>query len=57
MISGEVEYLGVFCQQASNVFDHLHVRLGPVTFAELPDIDDIAVEDERLRLDAFEIGQ
>ena len=36
---------------------NLHVRLGPVTFAELPHVDDVAVEDDRFCLDGFEIAK
>lgn len=39
------------------MLNHLHVGLGPIAFAELPHIDDVAVENEPLGLNGFEVAK
>src|SRR6185437_15391392 len=46
---------GLLGYQAYEVLYHHHMCRGPITFAELPDIDNVAVEDYRLWFDAFQV--
>ena len=39
------------------MLDHLHVRLGPIPFAKLPDVDDIAIEDKAFGFYGFKVAQ
>ena len=39
------------------MLDDLHMRLGPVTLAELPHVDDITIKNKGLRRDGFEIAK
>jgi hypothetical protein len=55
MVACEINNLRVFCQQARDVFDDLHMRFRPVTFRKLPHIYDVAVKDDSFRLDCFEV--
>ena len=43
MVTGEIYHLSIPREQSGNVFDHLHVRLGPVALAKLPHVDDVSV--------------
>ena len=57
MIAGDVIDLNTLFHPVHQVLDHFHVALGPVSFVELPDVNDIPVEDDRFWLDAFKIAQ
>ncbi len=57
MISCEVDNFCALCQQPCYVFDDLHVRLGPVAFAELPHIDNVAIKNDRLGFDRFKVPE
>jgi hypothetical protein len=57
VIAGEVVNRHAFGDKFKDAPHYFHVRLGPVRFAELPDIDDIAVEDNNFRSDTFEVLQ
>jgi hypothetical protein len=39
------------------MLDDLHVAFWPVSFTELPDIDDVSIEDDYRRLYTFQIGE
>ena len=55
MVAGEVIYLGAVDRHFQDTAHHLHVFLGEITFFEIPDIKNIAVENERARLDTFQV--
>ena len=55
MIAGQVVYGDLLCNEFDKLLDHEHVITGPVSFAELPYINDIPIEDENTRLYAFEV--
>jgi len=57
MVAGEVSNLCSFGKQSHDVLDNLHMRLGPIAFAELPDVNDVAIEDESFGLNRFEVTQ
>ncbi len=57
MIAGNIVGLLSFAYPVHELLHHFHVALGPVSFAELPDIDDVAVENDRFWVDAAEIMQ
>src|SRR5687768_16305447 len=37
------------------VLHHFHVRIRPISFAKLPNVDDVAVQNNCFRIDAFEV--
>lgn len=39
-----------------NVSYHLHVRIGPVVFAELPDVNDVSVKYQYFGLNGFKVA-
>ena len=39
------------------MFNNLHMGLGPVAFAELPHVDDIAIQNKMFWLDGFEVAE
>src|SRR5690554_1548534 len=57
MVAGKVVNFCSFRNEFHDPPKHFHVRFGPIRFAELPDIDNVAVKDQYIRLYAFEIIQ
>lgn len=53
MISGKVSYLGSFGDEAGYVFNYLHVAFRPITFAELPDVDNVTIQNQPFGFDWF----
>ena len=48
VVAGYVIYLNSFAHPVHKVLYNLHVAFGPVPFAELPNINDIAIQYHRL---------
>ena len=57
MVAREVDHGYTVGYEFKDFSNHLHVRFRPIAFAELPDVNDIAVEEDLFRLDAFEVAQ
>jgi len=57
VVAGQVMNFDALSGQAGQVAHHPHVGGRPVVFAELPDVDDVAVEHQHLRPDALEVAQ
>lgn len=57
MVTGDIIDLFPPGDPVHKLFDHLHVAFGPISFAELPDIDDVAVEYNCFRVDTFKVVQ
>jgi len=57
MVPGNVNYFGIFCHHTCKVSDYHQVRLWKEPFAKLPDIDDVAVQDQHFGFDASQVLQ
>ena len=55
MVACEINDFRVLCQQPCDMLDDLHMRFGPVPLGELPHIYYVAIEDDSLRFDCFEV--
>ena len=52
---GDIVHFGTFGCHLQNTLDHLHVLLREVPLTKLPDINEIAINDERFRLDTLQV--
>jgi hypothetical protein len=57
MITGDINNFGVFCNQSGQMTDHLQMGLWEESFPELPDIDDITIQNKHFGLNAFQVLQ
>lgn len=57
MVTGDVIDFGAFGGEVDKFFEHFQMMGREVFFSELPDVDDIAVEDEQFGFDGFQIVQ
>ena len=55
MVASEIGDFCIFCEQARDMLDNLHVRLWPKPFVELPHVDYVAIEYDPFGLDRFKI--
>lgn len=55
MIAGDIIDLNFPAHPMHQVFNHLHVALWPIPLTELPDINNISVEDNSFWFYAFQI--
>ena len=55
MVPGQVDDFNAFREPPGNVLDNLHMRLRPVSLAELPHVDNVTVEDYLFWFDGLEI--
>ena len=44
MIAGNIIYFNTSTEHAGDLLYYLHVTAGPVFFTELPDVDNIAIQ-------------
>lgn len=56
VIAREVIDRHVAGDDLDDLLDDLHVLLGPVALAKLPNVDDVAIEDQRARLNAAQVA-
>lgn len=56
VIAGQVGNLGVsFGDEAGQVFDHQHMRLRPISFAELPHVNNVTIQYQTFGLYGLEV--
>src|SRR4051812_39526866 len=56
MVTGDVDYAGAIAHEMRYFFNNTKMRSGKIVFAELPDIDDIAIQDQHLGGNATEVA-
>lgn len=57
VVAGDVIDFGAFGSEVDEFFQHFQVMGRKVFFAELPNVDDVAVEDEQFGFDRFQVMQ
>ena len=55
VIAGDVNHAGAMFRQIQDLLDHLKVTGREITFAELPSIDDVAIQDQPFGTNVAEI--
>src|SRR5690606_22984520 len=55
VIAGEIIYCCAIAHHLNDALNHFHVAVWPVSFAELPDINDIAVQNKNFWIDRFQV--
>src|SRR5678816_3811235 len=55
MITGNINYPCAFSEQTHNLFYHLHMCLRKISFAELPAINNIAIQNKNPRSNTFQV--
>jgi len=57
VVAGNVVGFYSFANPAEQVLHYFHMTLRPIAFTELPNVDDVAIQDHDLRLHRPEVMQ